>query len=681
MSQSWSSRLRQTLKARGAPAFLAASLVVGILVGVAAALMVVGIEWISGITESVVDWGAELREDGIGSEGRWVLLGLIPLGITIAWLIARRFGEEVESGGVTETMTGLSLHGGYLPTRTIPAKIAATITTLGFGGSGGREGPAAMIGGTIGSSLARFTRLGEDQIRSLIAAGAGAGIGASFAAPIAGMLFAMEVLLGNFAVRHLNAVVIASVAAAVTTRSLVGEDAILSAPKHGVLVPAELMLYVLLGLLAVAVGYLFLRILDGVDGWKSPERRPRWLRPVVAGVSVAAIGLVAPEALGTGQEYVAKLLDSTTSTDAVWWVVMLIAVAKMVTNALTRSGGGSAGTFMPSLFIGASLGTALAVVVSPIWGFSELDSGAFAIVGMAATFAAVARAPLTSILIVFEITGDYGLVLPLMLATSLATLLADRIHPESSYTMPLRRKGIHLLRREDIDLLDTVSVGEVMKWPGTLLPTTMTADVVDDILEESHHHGLPVVDDSGHLVGILTVSDVARRGGPSPDLTVEDIMTRNPITVVPSMPVSAALARMAALGVGRLPVVSDDDPTEFVGMFRRESVVRAYHHALGSTTDRHLYRERARVRTQPGAAFFDMPVMPDSYAHGKRVKELTWPEDATLVSIRRGTRVIIPHGDTIIERGDTITAFGSGDSRVELAYLLEPQPVVEEDAT
>ena len=327
------------------------------------------------------------------------------------------------------------------------------------------------------------------------------------------------------------------------------------------------------------------------------------------------------------------------------------------------------------------MGAALAFVVGPIWGFSTLDSGAFAIVGMAAVFAAMARAPLTSILIVFEITGDYGLVLPLMLATSLATLLADRMHPESVYTMPLRRRGIHLLRREDIDLLDTVTVGEVMKWPGILLDTTTTADVVEQILEDSHHHGLPVVDDDRHLVGILTVSDVARRGGPSPDLTVADIMTPHPITVVPSMPVSAALARMAALGVGRLPVVSDDDPSQFVGMFRRESVVRAYHHALGSTTDRHLYRERARVRTQPGAAFYEMPVMADSYAHGKRVKELTWPEDATLVSIRRGTRVIIPHGDTIIEQGDTITAFGSGDSRVELAFLLEPQPVVDEEAT
>jgi CIC family chloride channel protein len=681
MSQSWQSRVRQTLKARGAPAFLAASLAVGILVGVSAALLVVGIDWVRSITEWCIEQGAEWREDGIGAEGRWVFLGLVPLGITLSWLIARRFGHEVESGGVTETMTGLSLHGGYLPTRTIFAKIGATIATLGFGGSGGREGPATMIGGTIGSSVARYSRFGEDQIRSLIAAGAGAGIGASFAAPIAGMLFAMEVMLGNFAVRHLNAVVIASVAAAVTTRSLVGEDAILSAPVHRDLVPAELLLYALLGLLAVASALLFLKILDQVSSQTWTENRPRWVRPVVAGLMVAGIGLVAPDALGTGQEYVAELLESTTTTDEVWWVLLLIAGAKMVTNALTRSGGGSAGTFMPSLFIGASLGTALAVVVGPIWGFSTLDSGAFAIVGMAAVFAAMARAPLTSILIVFEITGDYGLVLPLMLATSLATLLADRMHPESVYTMPLRRKGIHLLRREDIDLLDTVTVGEVMKWPGTLLSTTTTTDVVEQILDDSHHHGLPVVDDEGHLAGILTVSDVARRGGPSPDLTVADIMTPHPITVVPSMPVSAALARMAALGVGRLPVVSDDDPTRFVGMFRRESVVRAYHHALGSTTDRHLYRERARVRTQPGAAFYEMPVMADSFAHGKRVKELSWPEEATLVSIRRGTRVIIPHGDTIIERGDTITAFGSSDSRVELAYLLEPQPVVDEEAT
>jgi CIC family chloride channel protein len=664
-------RFRRALRRRGAAAFLAASLAVGILVGLASALLFLLVEWIGDFTLDIVD-----------RHGDWVFAISVPLGVFFAWLIARRVAPEVESGGVTETMVGLSLHGGYLPTRTIVPKIAVTAVTLGSGGSGGREGPAVMIGGAIGSSIARYTRLGEDQIRSLIAAGAGAGIGAAFNAPIAGMLFALEVLLQNFSIRHLNAVVIASVAAAVTTQQIVGEEQILTAPPHELGHPAELVLYVLLGLAAVAFGLMFLRILDAVAQARSRATFPDWVRPLLMGGIVGLIGIVESDALGTGQDFVAGLLRLTTEGDRTWWALLLLAVAKMVTNTLTRAGGGSAGTFMPSLFVGASVGAALAIVVEPVWSFSEIEPGAFAVVGMAAAFASVGRAPLTSILIVFEITGNYGLVLPLMLATSVATFLTDRFHPASAYTMPLVRRGIHLIKREDIDLLDTITVGEVMKWPGTVLSPAMSTAQADALLEEQRHHGMPVTADD-ELVGIITVSDIARAGGPSETTTVGTVMTGRPITVVPSMPVSAALARMAALGFGRLPVVSEDDPTQLVGMFRRDSVVRAYHHALGATTGRHLYRDRIRQRTDPGAAFYEVPVPHASPISGKRVRDLVWPEGATLVSIRRDVRVIIPHGNTVLESDDVITAFGTGDSRVELAFVLQGQSLdhLEEDAT
>ena len=670
MARTWR-RIRSALRKRGGAAFLVASLAVGVLVGLAAALLFILVGWIGDLAGWAID-----------ETGSWVSVLIVPTGIFLAWLIARRFSPEIESGGVTETMVGLSLHGGYLPTRTIGPKIAATAITLGSGGSGGREGPAVMIGGAIGSSLARYTRFGEDQIRSLIAAGAGAGIGASFNAPIAGMLFALEVLLQNFAVRHLNAVVIASVAAAVTTQSIVGEERILTAPPHSLAHPAELLLYALLGLAAVAFGLMFLKILDEVGQSRDRWTLPDWVRPLTMGGLVGIIGLFESEALGTGQEFVATLLRLVTEGDKAWWALLLLAIAKMATNALTRSGGGSGGTFMPSLFVGACVGAALAIIVEPVWNFSDVDPGTFAVVGMAATFAVVGRAPLTAILIVFEITGDYGLVLPLMLATSLATFLGERFHPASVYTMPLQRRGIHLLKREDIDLLDTITVGEVMKWPGTVLAPTMSTLEADTVLASERHHGMPVCE-GDRLAGVLTVSDIARAGGPRHDTTVDSVMTGRPITVVPSMPVSAALARMAALGFGRLPVVSEDDPTRLVGMFRRESVVRAYHHALGATTGRHLYRDRIRQRTQPDAAFYEVPIPHASPINGKRVRDIHWPAAATLVSIRRDARVIIPHGNTVLERNDVITAFGTGDSRVELSFVVQGQSLdqVEDDAT
>lgn len=646
---------------------MTAALVIGFLVGLAVVLLVVLVEGGTHLT----DW----THDKVGNSNIAFFL-TVPLGLFVAWALARRFSRNIESGGVTETISAVGLRAGYLSTRTIFPKLASTAATLGGGGSGGREGPIVMIGAAIGSSLSRYTRFSEDRIRSLVAAGAGAGIGATFNAPIAGMLFAMEVILGNLAIRHLNAVVVASVVAAVTTHTLVGDEQILSSPGGSFEDPRELLLYLLLGLVAVAAALLFVQILAWVTEFKERYELPDWTRPIAAGLMIAAIALIDDRALGTGQSFQSGLmrLEGADSIDLVLWTLPILVILKMVTNALTRSGGGSAGTFMPSLFIGGVLGTALVMAVQPIWVFSDLQAGSFAMVGMAATFAAVARAPLTAIIMVFEITGNYSLVLPLMLAASLASFIADRVNHDSVYTMPLTRAGIHLVGTEDVDLLDTVTVGEVMTHLDDTLRPEMTIAEAARFLDESRHHGMPVVERDGRLAGVLTLIDVALAEGDPDETLVKDAMTDRPITVTPTMPVSSALARMAALGVGRLPVVDDNDPRKVVGMFRRNSVVAAYHHALGASTDRHLYRQRLRQRVQPGATFYEVPVPPGSAAAGKRVRELDWPQEAVLVSIRRDAAVIIPHGDTVIRVNDTITAFGHGDSRVAVAFVLERKP-------
>ena len=306
-----------------------------------------------------------------------------------------------------------------------------------------------------------------------------------------------------------------------------------------------------------------------------------------------------------------------------------------------------------------------------MWNLSEIQPGAFALVGMAAALAATARAPLTAVILVFELTGSYGLVLPLMLASALATFIGERVHPDSAYTMALAREGIRLPETEDIDLLDTVKVSEVMAEVDETASPDMTLVELNERLDRTRHHGMPVVD-GDELVGIITVTDVERADPEGASRTVGDAMTVTPVTITPELPVSAALARMASMGLGRLPVVADDDRRHLVGMFRRESVVKAYHHALGTSTDRHLYRERMRLRTQPGAAFFETPVRRGSPIIGSLVKDVRWPEGAVLVSIRRGSSVLIPHGSTALELGDEITLFGTGESREELGFLMEP---------
>jgi len=656
------SRIRSALHSRGHTAFLAASLLLGVLVGVGAAVLV---------------WGLELVAHFVGETeaffglGKWIFLIAIPLGLLAAWLLNRWLGPDVSGGGVAETMVGLNLEGGYLPTRLVGAKIVATAVTLGTGGSGGREGPIVLIGGAIGSSLARYTRFGIDQVKSLVAAGAGAGIGASFNAPIAGMMFALEVVLSSFAIRHISAIVVTSVAAAVTTHALVGEETFLRSPAYELTDPLQLILYALLAVLAVLFGTFFLRVLDRTAITRLSSRIPGWLLPVLMGLAVGTIGLWHPETLGTGQQFLTELLVLRNAGDFVWWSLFIIAALKAITAALTRRGGGSAGTFMPALVIGGAVGAGFAILIDPLWGFSRIDPGAFALVGMAAALAATARAPLTAVILVFELTGSYGLVLPLMLAAALATLIADRIHPESAYTMSLARKGIRIPKSEDIDLLDTVDVSDVMSNVDAVATPDMTMSQLEAILDRTRHHGVPVIGDDA-LVGVISVADLERVAGHESETTVGEEMSPHPITVTPELPVSAALARMASIGLGRLPVVADDDSTKLIGMFRRESVVKAYHHALGMSTGRELYRERVRVRAQPGAGFSEATIRRGTPIVGWQVKDVQWPDGAILVSLRRGRTVLIPHGDTVVEVGDTITVFGTGESREELGFLLEP---------
>jgi CIC family chloride channel protein len=389
----------------------------------------------------------------------------------------------------------------------------------------------------------------------------------------------------------------------------------------------------------------------------------------VLGTVVAAIVTIEPRILGSGQRFTQEIVGSDV-VDVAWWTLLVLVGLKIVATAGTLGAHGSGGHFMPALFLGSSLGAAFVGLIDPAWGFSELNAGAFGVVGMAAMFAAVARAPLTSILMVFELTGDYGLVLPLMLATSLATVVAERLHRESVYTIPLVRRGIRLLRTSDVDLLDTVEVGDVMApWTEVLRPTMTTRQAVA-VLDQHRHHGLPVADHDEHLVGVLTVSDIARTGGASDEVTVAEAMTARPVTVTPDTQVSLALERMASLGVGRLPVVAEEEPRRLVGLFRRETAVKAYHYALQEVTESVLRQKRQRLWAGPGADFFEFHIPAESVADGRPLRFVEWPAGCTLVSVRRGRSVLIPDGNTELHAGDVVTAFGAPSARTEVLERL-----------
>ena len=659
--------------------FLGLAALVGVGVGLGAAGLVLLLEVIENLLAPLLDPLFNPEAVGFWSLQRaWIFL-TVPLGLLIAWWIAKRYAPEVAGDGVPEAAAALAIRGGRMRKRVVPLKMLATAVTIGSGGSAGREGPIVQIGAAVGSWVSRIFKLGEEEVRSLVAAGAGAAIGASFNAPIAGMLFALEVILSSFAPKHMSAIVIASVAAAITSGSIIGEELALQTGVYDLSSFWELAIYAVMALAVVVVGVFFLKLLDRLEGIAEKyDRSWSWMRPVGAGLLVAGLIFLEPRLFGTGQSFTnALLLNEQVSAITglggdLWWVLILLALGKAVATSLTISSGASGGAFMPSLFMGAAIGAGFARLVEPFWtGASALQPGAFAVVGMAAMFAVVGRAPLTSILIVFEVTGarDYGLIIPLMLAATLATFLAERVHKESVYTQALKRKGIRIRRTGSVDILDTVEVGTVMDTSPMITHPDDTLGDTDARLRAGRSHGVPVIEDE-LLIGIVTTTDISRADGPPSETTVRDVMTPRPVTVTPTTPVSRALERMAALGVGRLPVVDDENPRRLVGFFRREEAVKAYHEALTSSTDEELQRMRLIQRTDPGAGYYDFRIPLGSIADGRHVREVAWPEGSTLVSVRRNRDVLVPSGSTLLLPGDVITAFGTETSKKRMIDRL-----------
>jgi len=243
-----------------------------------------------------------------------------------------------------------------------------------------------------------------------------------------------------------------------------------------------------------------------------------------------------------------------------------------------------------------------------------------------------------------------------MLAAALATLLGDVIHPRSVYTQSLARRGITLTRRSEVDVLDTVPAGDVASMPAEVADSAMTTAEAQGLLDRSRQHGIAVVD-AGRLVGIITITDIIRTGGASDQVVVGDAMTPQPLTATPSTPVSEVLARMATLGVGRIPIVDEHDPGRLIGVFRREHAVQAYHLALGREVSHDLGRERLRARTTADAAFHDIEIPDRSVADGRLLKEVPMPSEVTVVSVRKGLQVEVPDGNTRLLAGDVLTVF------------------------
>ena len=492
----------------------------------------------------------------------------------IIFFIAR----EARGPGVSETMEAVAIRGGRIRKRVSIVKILTSAICIGSGGSAGREGPIVQIGAAIGSTCGQLLRVSTDRLRTLVACGAAGGIAATFNAPIAGVMFAMEIILGNYGISSFSPIVVSSVVATAISRAHLGNYPALAAAKYTLLGAWELPLYIILGVFCGAVAVLFTIVLhkteDGFNGLKMPE----YLKPAVGGLLVGLMGIVFPEVYGVGYD----VIDLAVWDRLPWFFLLGLVFLKIAATAFTIGSGGAGGVVVPSLYIGAMAGGFFGWAAHGLFP-GTATSGAYSLVGMAAVLAGASHGPMHAILLLFELTGNYQIILPLMLSCFLSYIVASQIRAGSIFTLRLLRKGIDLQAGREANIMKYLKVRDAMTRNVETMPHDLNLREFLSQAMASKHTSFPVIDDQGRLTGIVAFQDFKEliyEQGLGDLIIVQDIMTKKVLTVTEDESLETALERVGFRNIEQLPVVARDDPDRIVGILSRRDIFSAYNKAI-----------------------------------------------------------------------------------------------------
>ncbi len=513
---------------------------------------------------------------------KWVLAPA--LGALAAALLVRYVSPESGGHGVVEVIEGV--HAGrleHLRGRVAIWKSLAAGLVIGSGGSAGREGPVVHLGGAVAASLGRLLSLPREQITLLLACGGGAGIAASFHAPIAGSMFALEIILGDFSVSSFTPIVLASVTATVTASALGGAGTDLQLVQWNFSHPAEIVIYVVMGVVAGLCGIVYIRSIQGAEAlfaghhpaaWsrRLGRLRPEW-RAALGGLCVGLLALAAPQVMGTGIES----MNAALAGQLALHVLVIALVFKLFATACTLGSGSPGGSFFPAVFLGAMVGGAFGRVAHRLLPTIAVWASPYAAVGMGAVVAGVTTAPLTGALMMFELTGSYQIVLPLLVSCGVAAALVQGHVGGSIYALSARARGIRLGAKEPS--LRDVSVGQALEHVAPVPEATPWAALVK-IVAETTHSAFPVVSSSGKVVGLLSPRQV-RGALHDPALAgvaiAADLCRTDVPVLVPEDDLETALERLRQAGSSEAVVVSSDgDPPRLLGVLTREGALEAW---------------------------------------------------------------------------------------------------------
>jgi len=641
------------------------AILIGVVAGLASILFKIMIQFFQNIF-----WRAESILEGVAQQP-WFLTILIPtVGGLIISPIIYYGAKEAKGHGVPEIMEALIFRGGRIPNKVAAVKAMASSICIASGGSTGREGPIVQVSASLASTIGKLFKIKDRGMKTLVAAGAGAGIGATFNAPIAGALFAVEVILGEFGVYSFSPIIIASVTSTMTSQFITGvKFSAFTVPKYTLTNVWEIGPYILLGIICGAVAILFIQVLYFLEDKFEALKVHPLIKPAMGGLLVGVIGLKFHQIFGVSYE----AMDAGLTNQMGFWLAFVLIFAKILGTSLTLGSGGSGGIFAPSLFLGAMTGNVVGTFFKNIFPSSmsspdAFSPGAFSLVGMGAVVAGATHAPITAIVIIFELTNDYKIILPLMLSCIIASLMTVGIHKQSIYTLKLKRRGILFSEGREVNILRSLPVKDFASQDHQVFLNTEHVGRIIDLAISSKHHAFQIIDADNNYVGCFSLNQMKKlvldKDLLDSLLIAEDLAVQG-ISIDYEDNLEQAMKIFGQEDVSEITLLKGN---KFSGVIKRKDVIEAYNHEIIKKEAVEGIVQKLKFSTQSksfdiGTGYKIMEVEAPAPFLDKSLKELNLKAvhriDILLIKRKYPPQTIpIPSAEEVIKKGDILVLAG-----------------------
>ena len=595
-------------------------------------------------------------------------------GLIVGLLIP--YAKEIRGSGIPEVIASAALHEGRIRTRVVFLKTLASAIYIGGNGSVGREGPIVQIGSGLGSSLATLLGLSPRRVKALMSCGAAAGIAATFNAPIAGSLFALEVILGGFGIPQFSLIVISCVTATVISYKFSGDLPTFIIPQYEPIHFSDIWLFAILGIFTAIAGVTFIKTRFISEDMFDSIPLPIYVKTTVGGLCIGAIGLLIPQIYGVGYETITEMLAGRTGL----WFLFFLLIGKLVATSIALGSGGSGGIFAPSLFLGAALGGLTGQLVNIYFPGVAINPGAFAIVGMGAFVAVTTRAPVTAILMIFELTNNYRMVLPVMFASIVAIIIARRLEPESIYTIPLLRRGIDIKAGHEVNILKQLHVRDVISKSIATIRSNTTFQKIMDLMMNSKYNYFYVVNSRDELEGVISsqsIRPLINEAESLKTLLIAGELAREVrFAVLESESLDRVMHIFGEYHVDELPVIDSLKSKKVIGSVWKKDVISLYNTELfkrdmaGEFVNRIDQTATKKIRLFENQYVMEIPA-PVSFI-GKSIRNLDVRaiHNVEILFIKKSDiQPSVPHGEYIIEDEDILVILGE-ERKINLIQKL-----------